>query len=196
MVGIDVSPEGSSEQDLFRFSNYTPTSSFKFDSTIKATTPSNLVTGGAALFLEVLTQEVLPFIEKSYKTSVEKTLVGHSLGGLFACYTLFEKPDLFSQYLISSPSLSWDNDWMTKREVKFFESGQKFNTVKVVMSVGGLEENIMIDGMKQMATRLKSRNYEGLQLTENLFADETHLSVISLSVSRGLRFFYEVKSVK
>jgi predicted alpha/beta superfamily hydrolase len=52
---------------------------------------------------------VLPFVEREYRVSRERTLIGQSLGGLFATELLFRKPYLFTHYLIVSPSLWWDD---------------------------------------------------------------------------------------
>ncbi len=42
-------------------------------------------------------------------------------------------------------------------------------------------------GVEQMVETLKSRNYTGLELTFVEFDDETHLSVVGQTLSRGLR---------
>ena len=52
----------------------------------------------------------MPYIESHYSTDTVKTIVGQSLGGLFATEILFEKPEMFTNYLIVSPSLWWDNE--------------------------------------------------------------------------------------
>lgn len=64
--------------------------------------------GGATLFLQFIQQQVIPFIQQEYvKSPAQQVLVGHSFGGLFALYTLFHQGDLFSDYIIASPSLWW-----------------------------------------------------------------------------------------
>lgn len=64
--------------------------------------------GGSDDFISFLKTEVKPFIEKNYKASQEATLIGQSLGGLLATQVLMQEPDLFSNYIIVSPSLWWN----------------------------------------------------------------------------------------
>jgi len=70
---------------------------------------------------------------------------------------------------------------------------------EVFMSVGLLEEDpeipesataAMVTNVREMADRLTSRNYPGLSLTTHFFEGETHLSVIPLNLSWGLRTLY------
>lgn len=64
--------------------------------------------GGAGVFLQFLQQRLLPFVSQHYVAKPQRTLlVGHSFGGLFALYTLFQQGELFSDYVIASPSLWW-----------------------------------------------------------------------------------------
>lgn len=79
-----------------------------FPTTIAADRAQFPTTGGSAAFLQFLEQEVLPFVAGQYRTTNERTLVGQSLGGLFATEVLLRKPRLFRHYLIVSPSLWWD----------------------------------------------------------------------------------------
>ena len=65
--------------------------------------------GGADRFLGFLAQELLPYLERTYRTAPMRVLVGHSLGGLFAVYAMTARPDLFTGYLALEPSLWWND---------------------------------------------------------------------------------------
>jgi len=47
--------------------------------------------------LNVLRNEIIPFIDKKYKTTTDCGISGQSFGGLFAGYCLFSAPDLFNR---------------------------------------------------------------------------------------------------
>lgn len=66
-------------------------------------------TGGAELFRAYLTQDVIPMIEKKYRTAPFRVIVGHSMGGLFALETLLKQTDLFKAYIVLDPSTFWNN---------------------------------------------------------------------------------------
>ena len=54
-------------------------------------------------FLDFVTSELIPFIEKDYKTK-NRTLFGHSFGGAFTVYAMINKPNYFNYYIASSPT--------------------------------------------------------------------------------------------
>ncbi|MGB8705894.1 MAG: alpha/beta hydrolase-fold protein [Gillisia sp.] len=94
-------------------------------------------TGGSAKFIDFLKFELQPLIEKTYKTSETKTLIGQSLGGLLAVEILFKEPNLFDNYLIVSPSLWWDDESLLTYTLS------KSSAEKTVYIAVGNEEEVM-----------------------------------------------------
>lgn len=152
----------------------------------------SLSSGGGPVFLNVMRKEIIPFIEKEYKTNSDRGISGHSFGGLFASYCLLSAPNLFNRYGINSPSFWWNNNEMLTIEKIFSEHNQSL-PVQIFMSCGSLEGELMAPIMTAFADSLRSRNYKGLNLTTHIFEDETHLSVIPAMISRTLRVLYSAK---
>lgn len=63
--------------------------------------------GGAEKYLSFIEQELIPELEKKYNINSFRILAGHSLGGLFALYTMHKSPNLFSAIIAASPSVSY-----------------------------------------------------------------------------------------
>ena len=62
--------------------------------------------GGAADFQAFLADELLPYIEESYRSTRDKRIIfGHSLGGQFVLYTAQTRPGLFWGHIASNPAL-------------------------------------------------------------------------------------------
>ena len=78
--------------------------------------------GGSAAFIDFIADEVLPMIDQRYKTDGKRTIVGQSLGGLLGMQLLVERPELFDDYVLVSPSLWWDNASLAARAVAFVKS--------------------------------------------------------------------------
>ena len=190
MVGVGYPVDNFLSSRPFRMLDYTPTHVPKVDSELTANHHLKMVSGGASNFLRVMEEEVIPYIEKSYKASDDRCLAGHSFGGLFTVYALFHTASLFNKYLISSPSLDWDNFETLRQETQFYDAGHRNLQVKVFVSSGSLEPDPMIPDTKEFVKRLRNRNYSGLELTEFIFKDETHLSVIPFAISKGMRTIY------
>ena len=62
----------------------------------------------------------------------------------------------------------------------------------IFFSVGGLEigegEDNMVDYLKQFEALIKSRRYPGLHIQSKVLADEDHLSVAPMIMTRGLKW--------
>jgi len=95
--------------------------------------------GGADNFRTFISEELIPLVNKHYRTTDKKYLSGHSYGGLFALDTLSKTPNLFDAYFTFSPSLRWDNDLVLQQLIKELPSSQ-FN--------GYLYANIGDEGFK------------------------------------------------
>jgi predicted alpha/beta superfamily hydrolase len=72
-------------------------------------TPKEANSGGAAAFLDFLEHELIPFVDRTWRTMpTDRGLLGHSYGGLFAIYALEQRPALFQRIVAASPALEWD----------------------------------------------------------------------------------------
>jgi uncharacterized protein len=151
----------------------------------------NIRSGGADRFLQVLKQDIFPFVEKKYRTG-NRGLAGHSFGALFGTYVLLHEPALFNKYLLSSISMPWDNQVMLKQEQSFFQAGNRAVNAQVFVTVGAQEEAFdMIPAMKKLTTAMRSRNYQGLVLEERVLPNESHASAFLTAFNQGLRVLYK-----
>jgi predicted alpha/beta superfamily hydrolase len=64
--------------------------------------------GGSAAFRRFLREELVPEVERRYRTTRERGIVGESLAGLFVVETLLTDPSLFTHYVAFDPSLWWN----------------------------------------------------------------------------------------
>jgi len=149
-------------------------------------------TGGAPEFLQFIQTQLIPYIESEYRVIDDRTFVGHSHGGLFAVYTLFSAPGAFQRFIIGSPSLWYDNKVSFQIEEEYASSHTNLEAT-VFFSVGTEEESEanLVTLLKEMAEKLKQREYPGLKLTLTLFPDQTHLSSVPPTYSYGLRNLFK-----
>ncbi|WP_240840302.1 alpha/beta hydrolase [Acidaminobacter sp. JC074] len=146
--------------------------------------------GGAGAFYDFMTSEIMPYIESKYPVK-ESVLFGDSYSGLFALYSLFQKKKIFSKYIIGSPSIYYDQS-------SIFKWMNPFNSqAEIFLGVGGLEAIYepafagMVSNVELMEEKLKGMGYKDLNMT--IFDNETHLSVIPLIMTRGLRHVFHSK---
>ncbi|MCA9712863.1 MAG: alpha/beta hydrolase, partial [Myxococcales bacterium] len=96
--------------------------------------------GGADAFLDFIATELQPLVEANYPADPDDaTIVGASLGGTFATYALFERPELFERYVIVSPGLNWDDAMLMDLEAEYAANHEDLSA-RVFLAAGGLEE--------------------------------------------------------
>jgi predicted alpha/beta superfamily hydrolase len=67
------------------------------------------VVGGLENFKAFIKEELFIEINKRYKTTNKKSIIGESLAGLFVMEIFFSDPSMFDNYIAFDPSLWWNN---------------------------------------------------------------------------------------
>lgn len=153
---------------------------FTFPTTIEKDKKDFPTTGGSAKFIRFIEKELQPYIENNYKTTSSKMLIGQSLGGLLATEILFKKPTLFSQYIIVSPSLWWDNESLLSIQPKIKALGFHQNTYVYVAA--GKEGKIMENDAKKLVALLRAGNPKYLRVLFDYLNDKSHADIFHQAV--------------
>lgn len=146
--------------------------------------------GGAADFLSFIETELKPAVEKAYAVDrTRQTLLGHSFGGFFTLYTLFNRPQAFQNYLAFSPSVWWNNRSLLEDERRFIAARKAGDPpVSVFVATGGLEETKripMVTDSREVVSRLKAAT--GVKTDIYIAEGEDHGSIVPTALSRALR---------
>lgn len=95
--------------------------------------------GGADHFLDFIDREVKPMVAARYPIDTQRqALFGHSFGGLLALHALLTRPTSFSTYLLSSPSIWWQDKRVLAGWPNLARSAAR---PRVQISVGALEDD-------------------------------------------------------
>jgi hypothetical protein len=157
-------------------------------------------TGGAPAYFEFLRDEAIPLIESAYRTdTTRRTLAGHSFGGTFGAYALLREPDLFANYILVSPAL-WYGDHAIAAAEERYASAHRTLKARVYMAVGdlegpkgGLKSLDLANDQVALAARLRSRNYDGLILRDEVLAGVSHSTSFPAAILRALDWMFPPK---
>lgn len=134
-------------------------------------------------FYQFLKTELIPMIDSNYKTNTSNnSILGHSLGGLFAFYCLFKNDTVFKNMYALSPSL-----WVDNYSIYKFNrlAAGSLNKKNLYFSCGSLEIfNRIKAGTNEMDLFLQKQNYPGLSFKYEVHSGKTHNS----QVENSLRF--------
>ena len=151
--------------------------------------PMQPSSGGAANFLKFFSEELIPYVESSYRTSQYRILVGHSFGGLLAIHALVHQPDLFDAYIAVSPSLEWDKQELVTEADTFFSESD--NLHKSLYMTTGKEGGGLTGGVMKLAGILTEHSPEGFEWDWRVMPEESHNSVVHRSIRQGLEFVFQ-----
>ena len=147
--------------------------------------------GGGRNFLNFIEKELIPYIDKNYKTKPFRTLIGHSLGGLLAINAYLDKNSLFDAYIAIDPSLWWDEKMMQQKVA----SAQSVSLQKklYIATANQGERNRGRNKKRHDAffERLKQKAKGSLQAKIEYFENEHHRSVPLIAMYQGLKFLYQ-----
>lgn len=144
-------------------------------------------TGGAAEFLDVLTGEILPLVERHYRVDpTRRMLFGHSAGGTFACATLFTKPESFTDYAIGSPG-SFGGELFRLEQQWADDHDDLPASVTIRAGLGELADPLrMASNTARLAETLHARRYPSLALDASLLPGTSHVQVHHCLLTRAL----------
>lgn len=189
VISVAIGYPDKSQYRPFRSRDYTP----YFHPTGGYGEETQSVSGGGPAFLDVIASEIIPYVESRYPASSEqRTLVGHSYGGLFATYAWLTRPELFAKYIIVSPSL-WYADRRPLTDVREACANDPSDaTADMFLAVGAYEEQpengrTMVSDLDALAALLEDCSARPVNVYARTYEDETHASIFPAAFSTGLR---------
>ena len=162
-------------------------------------------TGGGNLFIDFIEQELIPYIDSVYPTSANKTILGHSLGGLAVMNMLINRPQLFDAYIAIDPSMWWDGKKLLKQAWEVLRS-ESYHGKSLYLGIAnnmpaGMDvQEVRKDTSPQMAhmrsvlelqdmLKVCSRN-NGLKCSFKYYSECDHNSVSPKAGYDALRFLF------
>jgi predicted alpha/beta superfamily hydrolase len=153
-------------------------------------------TGKADDFMMFIKNQIIPFLESNYRTSCDHTILGHSFGGVFACFALLKYPEIFSNYIAISPIL--DPRYYVQKEM----FGDKYiifegRKSKLYIAIGILEDDDRTTNYLHKLEKQcrKITDHDHIIGKFELIPGEDHVSVALSGMLRGFRFIDNISHI-
>ncbi len=159
--------------------------------------------GGGNEFLEFMKNELFPYIEQNYSGSQNRTIIGHSFGGLAVMNALTNHSEMFDNYLMIDGSLYFDNELFLSNP-KYSLKGKDLKDKNLYVGIantttyGSDLESIKKDTIRanqyvrhslKLVDQIKNMDTD-LNMKWKYYENDTHGSTTFLSQIDGFRFFY------
>ncbi|MFK7001071.1 alpha/beta hydrolase [Flavobacterium oreochromis] len=154
--------------------------------------------GGSEKFMAFIENELQPFLNKNYKTTNEKTIIGQSLGGLLATEILFKKPYLFDKYIIISPSLWWNDGELLKQNPEILnENFQQGKSIYIGVGKEGLspifDNHVMEVDANILFDKIKYGKSKTVKVIFDYLPEEDHATVTHPAAFNAFKLLYPKK---
>lgn len=138
--------------------------------------------GGQDLFLDFIQKRLMPKVSEHFKVDEDqRSLVGHSFGGMLGVYAVFTRPTLFQHVVAVSPSLWWRDQFLLAPERAFAErvhAGQLDMTQTSLSIVMAERDSVQaIQDASALYSRLQALSGFGLRTGFRVEPGEDHASI-------------------
>ncbi len=144
----------------------------------------------ADLTLKFYRDELIPFVERNYRTANYRILYSHSVGGLLTMYTLFSQPDLFSAYIASSPWFQANNQYWLKNIDRMYKA-ESLQHKTLFMTVGKDETDLTRSTYVELEQWMNKKDLKGLRWKSVWFDGVDHGSMVGKSLYDGLLYVFD-----
>jgi tetratricopeptide (TPR) repeat protein len=149
--------------------------------------------GGAENFLKFIREELIPFIDASYRTKNFRILLGPQAGASFGLYALMEAPGLFKANIITNPF--WNRsvrEYLLEKAGEFFgREGSLENNLFVTCNTSDDNEETM-EYLRKFTSIVDEGKRKGFSLILNpLGEDEADDRIPSPGLKKGLKAFFK-----
>jgi hypothetical protein len=141
----------------------------------------------AERFLGFIADELLPQVEREYRTRPHRVLIGHSSAGIFGVYSLLRSPDAFDGLVLIAPSFGDHRSIVT--EVRPFLNAHQDLQKDIFVTMAN-EGGRQLGGAWELSAILEEEAPAGVRWEFRRYPDEDHGSVPLPSVYDGLQAMY------
>lgn len=139
--------------------------------------------GGSGKFRAFISEELFPEINKRYRTTNEKSIIGESASGLFVMETLFLTPEMFDNYIAFDPSLWWNNHYLVRTAKEHLA---KFPTSEKRVWFAGSSATDISPYTKGLANIFKTENLANLKWEYSDEPKEEHSTIFRATKEKAI----------
>ncbi len=155
-------------------------------------TDSFPISGRAEKFLSFIENELIPFINKKFRTdTTNRTLMGHSLGGYFSLFALqkhqIENITIFKTYVSASPALDYHNHFLYSQFKKIPLNLSQKNKRTLLLTKGSLEDGedggLLFNSFTKLLTEPA---FENIIVNKIIYHNTDHMGTAIPTFDNGL----------
>ncbi|WP_196140763.1 alpha/beta hydrolase-fold protein [Aliikangiella sp. G2MR2-5] len=145
--------------------------------------------GGVEKFKAYLYKELVPQIDRQFRTNSKRALAGYSLGGLFVLQSYLDEKSPFNAFLAMSPSAWYDEMAINQRFKIMLNSENTSNQLRAPLFISLANERGM--GVNELVEEIKNSKHQPVQWKFKQYPEETHYTTALPALYDALEFLYK-----
>jgi predicted alpha/beta superfamily hydrolase len=145
---------------------------------------------GADHFIQFLKEELIPYIDKNYRTNPYRIIKGWCATGAFCIFILFTQPSLFNAYFASSPYLVNEANYIFEL-IKEYHLKNYVSKRFLYFSVGERDRPDAKYKVPKFAQLLKKKNFSSLEWGYDIFQNQDHYTIDLFTLHRALEMLFK-----
>lgn len=142
--------------------------------------------GGADAFMRFLRDTLWSELAQRYPVHNRiRGIAGHSLGSLLVLHALWQDQPFFTHHLASAPSIWWDDRSILRLASERHDRNHRLDAA-LFLSVGESDTHSMTSDFTLLEEQLRSRPFDGLNVTTRRFPARNHFNVLPDAFRAGL----------
>ena len=137
-------------------------------------------------FILFIKNEVMSYVDKSYLTTGRNTLFGSSSAGSFTIDLLSSEPELFENYIASSPFLNTNNSEIYKKFLKTIDEQAQEKSLYFSLTGQAEEGKGRTNSVNQFVDLLTEKPPKKLDWRYEFLANQAHRTTPYISMFNGL----------
>lgn len=148
--------------------------------------------GGADKFLKFFQEELIPFVNQSYRTKDFRILLGPQAGAAFGLYALMENPLLFRVNIVMNPFwIQANREFMLTKAKDFFGKAGSLNQFLFMTSNTSDDNDATMDYLQKFKTVVENGKRSDFTLIINQLETRESGIISSPRLREGLEAFFK-----
>ena len=148
--------------------------------------------GGADKFFKFFKEELIPYVNKSYRTKDFKILCGPQAGATFSVYALIEEPTLFNANIITNPF--WNTsirEYLLTKSNDFFNQNQNLKNFLFISTYPHSDSKEMLEYLRKFRMIVENGKQNDFTLIINTEKEDEDDVVSPMGLRKGLKKYFK-----
>jgi len=147
--------------------------------------------GGAGNFLKFFAEELIPFVEQSYRTKDFRILLGPQAGAAFSLYTLMEDASLFRVAIATNPFwISASRKYLLEKAKDFFNREGPLQNFLFITSNTNADDDATMEYLQDFKTVVENGKKKDFTFVINQLEERETGIISSPGLRKGLETFF------